>query len=179
MTEPGSITIHVLGDPQGQPRGRAFVGPGGHARIHEDGSAEGWKSAVAEIMIPRLPGEPWLGAIRIRMDWLFDRPKSHFGTGRNAGFLKPSAPVFKTSKPDTDNAEKAILDCLTRLRLWRDDAQVAWVKKIKWYCPIGVRPGMVLTIWEIAMIGEVGPQDHSDARREILERLADADRAQD
>ena len=32
---------------------------------------------------------------------------------------------WKTSKPDTDNLEKALKDEMTRLRFWRDDAQVA------------------------------------------------------
>lgn len=30
----------------------------------------------------------------------------------------------KTSKPDTDNMMKALKDCLTKCRFWKDDAQV-------------------------------------------------------
>lgn len=169
------IAIHVLGDPMGQPRGRAFVGPGGHARIHEAGTAEAWKSVVAAAVIPCLPGEPWPGPIKVHIHWLFSRPKSHFGTGRNAGKLKASAPVFKSSIPDIDNCEKAILDCLTRLRLWQDDAQVAWGEKLKLYCDPGERPGMLLAVVRISddclrpafpyMIPAPGPQDAADATR--------------
>ena len=32
---------------------------------------------------------------------------------------------WKTTKPDTDNLDKALKDEMTRLRFWHDDAQVA------------------------------------------------------
>ena len=34
------------------------------------------------------------------MNFRFVRPKSHYGTGRNAKKLKPSAPPHHTQKPD-------------------------------------------------------------------------------
>ena len=32
---------------------------------------------------------------------------------------------FKTTRPDTDNLDKLLKDCMTRLGFWEDDAQVA------------------------------------------------------
>ncbi len=43
--------------------------------------------------------------------WL-PRPKSHFGTGRNAGVLKASAPAFPLAKPDLTNLTKGLEDVL-------------------------------------------------------------------
>lgn len=60
------------------------------------------------------------------------RPKSHYGTGRNAGKLKTSAPKFNTKKKDCDNLLKFYLDCLNGL-VWKDDAQVCHIDAWKHY----------------------------------------------
>lgn len=52
------------------------------------------------------------------------RPKSHYGTGRNAGLLKASAPSLHTSKPDLDNLAKMILDALNGTAYY-DDSHVS------------------------------------------------------
>ena len=46
---------------------------------------------------------------------------------------------WRTSKPDTDNLEKALKDEMTRLHFWHDDAQVCSeiVEKF-WSDPCGV-----------------------------------------
>jgi Holliday junction resolvase RusA-like endonuclease len=53
------------------------------------------------------------------------RPAAHYGTGRNAGTLKPSAPTWKGTAPDIDKLTRAVLDALTASRVIRDDARVA------------------------------------------------------
>jgi len=40
---------------------------------------------------------------------------------------------FKTSRPDCDNLVKLLLDCMTQLRFWNDDAQIAILKIVKKY----------------------------------------------
>lgn len=58
-----------------------------------------------------------------------DRPKSHFGTGKNAKILKKSAPAVLhcTRTPDNDKVLRAILDALTGYA-WKDDKQVVMCK---------------------------------------------------
>lgn len=51
------------------------------------------------------------------------RPKGHYGTGRNAGKIKPSAPRSPIKVPDLTKLTRAIEDGLTKV-IWRDDAQV-------------------------------------------------------
>ena len=52
------------------------------------------------------------------------RPKSHFGTGRNAGKLKPSAPKYPAVKPDVDKLSRAVHDALTIANVIDDDSRI-------------------------------------------------------
>lgn len=52
----------------------------------------------------------------------------------------------KTSKPDTDNLEKALKDCMTRLHFWKDDAQVASEISEKFWAAV---PGIYVRIEEL------------------------------
>ena len=75
---------------------------------------------------------PITGAFMISGEFVFARPKSHFGTGRNSGKLKPSAPAHHTSKPDVDNILKIILDALQGV-IFADDSQCVSVDCRKRY----------------------------------------------
>ena len=43
---------------------------------------------------------------------------------------------LKTTKPDTDNLQKALKDCMTKVGFWKDDALVAREEVIKLYADI-------------------------------------------
>ena len=62
---------------------------------------------------------------------------------------KPMPAELKTTKPDVDNALKAILDAATKAGVWRDDAQVASVVVEKWICSGDGRPRVELTISDV------------------------------
>ena len=70
------------------------------------------------------------------------RPRGHYGTGRNAGIVKPSAPVWPATKPDVDKLVRAVLDALTGI-VWVDDSQVAILSAEKVYSPT---PHTVVTV---------------------------------
>ena len=117
------VTFWVSGDPKGQPRPRAFArkfGDKWQARVYDAGTAEGWKSAIAEAARPHLSGGFGDGPVELSICLWIRRPKSHF---RKAG-LREDAPVFCSKKPDADNYAKAVMDALTVLGMWRDDCQV-------------------------------------------------------
>jgi len=138
-------TVRVYGLPKGQPRARAFA-VNGKARMYDPGTAEAWKAQIAQAMQPHMPPIPHDCTIKLDVMFLMPRPKSHFGTGKKATVLKPSAPMFYTSKPDRDNLDKAVLDALTAMGFWRDDSLAAKGAIIKVYCPLGVPPGAILKI---------------------------------
>lgn len=52
----------------------------------------------------------------------------------------------KTTKPDTDNAIKAVKDALTKARYWKDDAQVAVEVVSKIWVDV---PGIAVTVYEL------------------------------
>lgn len=126
------LSAWVDGEPKPQPRPRAFS-RGGHARVFDPGTAEGWKSQVALAVKPHLPVEVIEGPVTVQIIFFVGRPKSHFGAGKNAGRLRVPVRTYPTGKPDLDNYAKAIMDCLTQLRLWRDDAQVVELTTRKLY----------------------------------------------
>jgi Holliday junction resolvase RusA-like endonuclease len=51
------------------------------------------------------------------------RPKSHYGSGRNADLVKASAPAYPVTRPDALKLARAVEDALTAI-LWHDDAAI-------------------------------------------------------
>jgi Holliday junction resolvase RusA-like endonuclease len=75
-----------------------------------------WMNAVAEAAVfewgPR-DMRVLDGPLLIRLDFYFPRPDAHFGTGRNAGRLKDSAPAYPDSTgSDLDKLARSTIDAL-------------------------------------------------------------------
>lgn len=136
----------VPGIPKGQPRPRAFA-HNGKARVFDPGTAEGWKNSIAVALGPALCNRPPATVpVLVRCVFLFPRPKAHY-TKKG---LRENAPRFHAGKPDTDNLLKAVMDALTTLGVWQDDAQVAWVECSKQYAD---KPGALIEV-AAAGVGE-------------------------
>jgi Holliday junction resolvase RusA-like endonuclease len=83
------------------------------------------------------------GPLSVSMTFYSARPKSHYGTGRNASVLKPSAPPFPAGRPDALKLARGTEDALTGV-VFKDDAQVVDLRVAKRYglperCEIVVR----------------------------------------
>lgn len=143
------INLFVAGEPKAQPRPRAFARKFGDkysARVYDAGTAEGWKSAIAISVRPYLPTPGLAGPIRVDADFLFARPK------RLERKCDPVDEIPHTQKPDRDNLEKALLDCLKILGVFADDdAQVCAGEPRKFWAAKNGRAGMRLTVsvWNI------------------------------
>lgn len=115
------IEFRVQGEPKAQPRPRAFARKFGNgtvaARMYDAGTAEGWKGLIAQAARPHVPAVPLEGPLRVDVDFFFPRPK------RLMRAKDPEGPIPHDGKPDRDNLDKAVLDALTQLGFWRDDAQ--------------------------------------------------------
>jgi len=151
------VTVRVHGLPVAQPRARARAmryGGTVTARVYDPGTADDWKGSVKRELM-RIPGKftpygtPLIGPLKVDITVYFPRPESHYGTGRNAGKLKASAPKYNTGKPDRDNLDKAILDAMTDSGFIRDDKQVvAGSAPVKLYVceECGWKPGALIRV---------------------------------
>lgn len=132
--------IRVYGIPAGQPRPRAFS-IAGKARMYDPGTAEAWKSEIAAAFAGH--NMRFDGAVRIHIVLLFPRPK------RLMTKKSPTGRLPHTQKPDCDNCVKAVLDCLTRLGVWGDDAQVFDCRVKKMFVEVGEKPGAWIQVIKI------------------------------
>jgi crossover junction endodeoxyribonuclease RusA len=92
---------------------------------------------------------PLSGPIGIRVNFRMERPKHHYGTGRNADTVKPSAPEYPATMPDIDKLLRAVFDALTDAQVWKDDGQVVWCQTNKEYALAG-GPGVWITLGEMS-----------------------------
>lgn len=142
-----AVTIAVTGTPAPQGSKRAFV-VNGRAVVTEDSKkTKPWrqdvKAAALDAMAGRPPAE---GPVEVTIAFALPRPGYHFGTGRNAGVLKATAPSYVDKKPDIDKLTRSTLDALTEAQVFRDDAQVAVLVVGKEYATAPARPGATITV---------------------------------
>lgn len=142
------LTLEILGTPHPQMRSRAARIPGlAHVRVYKcEKQREAEESFIAQVLaqLPR-DHKPMAGPLEIVINFFVARPRSHYGTGKNAGILKSSAPAYPTSKPDFDNTIKHVCDCFNQV-VWADDKLVVRSRVDKDY---GERPRTVIRIREL------------------------------
>ena len=84
-----------------------------------------WVAAVSAAA-----GETWkgnglmIGPLLLEAVFYFARPQDHYGTGKNEGKVKPSAPRFHAKQPDLSKLVRSIEDAMTGV-VYRDDRQIA------------------------------------------------------
>jgi Holliday junction resolvase RusA-like endonuclease len=77
--------------------------------------------------------EPYTVGVRLIVKWLF--PKGRHKSGE-----------YRITKPDTDNLQKLLKDCMTKTGFWKDDALVASEIVEKFWSDI---PGIYIHIEEL------------------------------
>lgn len=70
------------------------------------------KLMIMDGLMGNVPKEPITGPIKLTTLWCFPKGKSH------------KDKEWRTTKPDTDNLQKLLKDCMTKMHFWKDDAQV-------------------------------------------------------
>lgn len=142
--KPIEFTIYGEARPAGSKQSFPVLGVGGEpirsdtGRIitrvkHDNPKTSDWMTHVANTAGNRMAGNPLLdGPLKLTLVFCRTRPKSHFGTGRNAGKLKESAPRLPVTRPDTVKLTRAVEDALTGV-VWRDDSQVTTHVLLKRY----------------------------------------------
>lgn len=126
--------------PQGSKR---YLGNG--VMVESSKRVKPWRADIRATAREHLT-QPIKGPIRLDLLFVLPRPKSHYGTGRNADKLKPSAPERHTQKPDLDKMVRAVGDALSGVA-YTDDSQIIFLEAGKaWADTYGSTPGVHITI---------------------------------
>ena len=106
------VCIPVVGIPAPQGSKR-HVGHG--IMVENSKRVKPWRQDVKAAALDHYRDEVIDQAVEVEIIFIFARPKSHFGTGKNSKKLKPSAPVFVTSKGigDIDKLQRSTYDALS------------------------------------------------------------------
>lgn len=139
-----NIEFYVPGKPV--PQGSKRWLPEGRM-IEANKELRPWRATVTAYTLKALRAAgytaPIIDPVLVTMDFTFTRPKSHYGTGRNAGKVKDRAPSFMPSQPDLDKLIRAVNDAITDAGLWQDDSQVVAINSMKSYAE---QPGVTIRV---------------------------------
>lgn len=138
------ITIVISGKPIPKKRPR-FAKRNGFVTTYNDQRREEDEfKRILKYQIKLALG-PFTCPLVIDFEFVFDRPKAHYGTGRNSKVLKKDAPNFHVSKPDKDNLEKFALDCMEGV-VFNNDSQVFSGTTTKRYARKGEEAQTIISI---------------------------------
>ena len=143
-----SITIRVIGIPgaQGSKRVTRYG-----ALIENSKKVHPWRQDIRHACLEAYQDDPIDKACIVTITFRFPRPKSHFGTGKNQGRLKASAPHFLRSHQsgDIDKLSRSTLDGLSETTggtVLKDDSFVVSLTAVKKYVEKNEYPGAFIHI---------------------------------
>ena len=79
------------------------------------------KQKLMAHLCQHVPDEPMEGPLMLTVDWIWPANAKHKHNS------------WRDTKPDTDNLQKLLKDCMTELGFWKDDAQVVVETICKYY----------------------------------------------
>jgi len=143
-----SLSFDVPGVPAPQGSKR-YVGNG--QMVESSKALPSWRSDVRAAASAALSTDTYTGRydapVIVQIAFLFARPRSHYGTGRNAATLKASAPAVgpvSRNRADVDKLARAVLDAITGVVI-ADDSQVVTLSASKGWADHD-RPGAYVHI---------------------------------
>lgn len=141
----------------------------------DNSATKPWMNAVSEAAVFEwgardlfVLDEP----LAITLAFYFERPQSHWGSGKNSDRLKDSAPLYPETKYDVDKLERATLDALHGI-VFKNDARVVQLPSKKLYgaparCQITIRRFRALTVGDLRRMRENGEAKLADSLADQL-----------
>lgn len=86
---------------------------GKHPVIYQPSELKDARAKLEAHLAQHRPEQPITGSVQLIVKWCFPSSKRHANG------------TYRITRPDTDNLQKLLKDCMTRLGFWKDDAQVA------------------------------------------------------
>lgn len=148
LIAPRIVTFTLWGEATAEGRGRAAIGPSGHAMIYTPSATKKWKQRVANAAAEAMGNASRIesGPVRLALWIYFERPQTMIWKTR------PMPEIPAERYEDWDNLGKAISDGMNGI-VYRDDRQIAEaiVRKIICAGPgYGeVRPRVVVEVGEM------------------------------
>ena len=105
----------------------------GKPRFYDPPELKVARSKLTGALAYHRPDTPLSGPLRLVVKWCF--PASRHLDGQ-----------YKDTRPDTDNLQKLLKDCMTTCGYWRDDAQVASEISEKFWATV---PGIYIKVEEL------------------------------
>ena len=106
----------------------------GRPRFYESDELKAARQKLTAYLGQHVPEEPYQGGIQLIVKWCFQTKGRH------------KDGEYRITKPDTDNLQKILKDCMTSVGFWSDDAQVACEIVEKFWAEI---PGIYIRVTEL------------------------------
>jgi len=130
-----ALDLTVPGTPRPQGSVKPMVNKGtGRAFVkYSDTTVEHRNLLIHEMGTAWSQRSPLDCGVVVTCSFMFERPKSHWRTGRNAHLLKDSAPREMVVAPDGDKLARLVGDALEISGVLANDSQVViWVSEKVW-----------------------------------------------
>ncbi len=105
-------------------------------RVYTTAEMKDIEAKFDAYLLPHKPSEPLTGAVKLYVYQMFPITGKHV------------IGEWKTTKPDVDNSVKTLIDRMTRLGFWKDDAQIVSLCAEKMYADL---PGIFIEYREVAV----------------------------
>ena len=107
---------------------------GKFAQAYKTAGQKANERTLEACLLRHVPDKPMTGPLRLDFVAYLPVPRSDSKKAREG---KLSGEILPTKKPDLDNVCKNLLDCMTRLQFWHDDAQLVILTCRKSYAASG------------------------------------------
>jgi len=154
--EPFEFRVYGQPAPQGSKKVLRYIYPDGKPRAVIGEACDdlaAWRREVIhaskEQLRNRIELLPLLSPVNVSIDFIFPRPASHYGTGKNTGILKKGSPSFDTNTRhgDLDKLVRAVGDALSTTCggiVLRDDNLIVLLSARKRYTEPCESPGALI-----------------------------------
>jgi Holliday junction resolvase RusA-like endonuclease len=130
-----SAVFFAPGKPETKGSAKAFMPKGARFPVvtNDNPRAKSWAGVVALAAREAMQGRAVARTpVLLCVSFYMPRPRSHYGTGKNAATLKPGAPVRHETRPDLDKMLRCVKDAITGV-VYADDGLVWKVEASKHY----------------------------------------------
>ncbi len=124
---PTPKTFRAVGTPRPQGSKSVFNG----RLVESSKGLKPWRKVVTIAASEATRDCEQFTAVHVEAIFGFERPKSHYRTGRYSHLLKPSAPEHHNQTPDVDKLQRALFDGISDSGAWKDDCVVVHVDACK------------------------------------------------